>query len=185
MDMEKRLARVERQCRLYRNLFVLAGVIVVALVSFGAEDYKLEDLDSRIFTNEINLIRHNILLHDGVEDVIRARKFEVVSEKGKPVAWLTSYAKGGSLQIDNSKGEAVILAQAGEWEHGQLTISQPNGTDGVVMMGSDKRGKSGVIQVRNKTTETIIQIQGDVYGNGELAVLNRKGMGRTLKPGPQ
>ena len=42
----------------------------------------------------------------------------------------------------------------------------------------------GLINVYNKTGEIIAEMGADEYGNGEVGAYNRKGMGRTLKPGP-
>ena len=33
--MEQRIEKLERQCRWYRNLFVLAGLVIVALLAHG------------------------------------------------------------------------------------------------------------------------------------------------------
>ena len=42
----------------------------------------------------------------------------------------------------------------------------------------------GAVAVFNKTGEGIASMGADEYGNGEVGADNRKGMGRTLKPGP-
>ena len=42
----------------------------------------------------------------------------------------------------------------------------------------------GMIEVTNKTGEGIAQMYADDYGNGVVGAWNRKGKGRTLKPGP-
>ena len=36
----------------------------------------------------------------------------------------------------------------------------------------------------NKTGEEVVQLRADEYGNGLVGAYHRKGMGRTLKPGP-
>ena len=38
--------------------------------------------------------------------------------------------------------------------------------------------------VINKTGEDVVQLGVDEYGNGKVGAYNRKGKGRTLKPGP-
>ena len=43
----------------------------------------------------------------------------------------------------------------------------------------------GIVQVFNKTGEEIVQLYTDEYGNGVVGAYNRKGKGRTLKPGPR
>ena len=42
----------------------------------------------------------------------------------------------------------------------------------------------GAIAGFNKTGDQIIDLQPDEYGNGVVWAGNRKGMGRTLQPGP-
>ena len=42
----------------------------------------------------------------------------------------------------------------------------------------------GMINVYNKTGEDVVQMYADEYGNGVVGPFNRKGKGRTLKPGP-
>jgi hypothetical protein len=41
-----------------------------------------------------------------------------------------------------------------------------------------------MVAVRNKTGEEIVQLYAEEYGNGVVYAGNRKGKGRTLKPGP-
>ena len=98
MDMEKRLTRVERQCRWYRNLFVMAGVMLVALVSFGAESESLEKriaiVERKQLDTSIELERLLLRLYSGTLDVIRARKFEVVDAEGKAVVVMESWKLG-------------------------------------------------------------------------------------------
>ena len=58
---------------------------------------------------------------------------------------------------------------------------QSNGKE-LVTLGATTSG--GVVNVYNKTGESIVQIYADDYGNGFVGAYNRKGMGRSLQPGP-
>ena len=69
--MEQRIAKLERQCWWYRALFILAGLIAVALVTWGAAK--------------------------PIPDVIKARSFEVVTETGVVLVTLNTSALGGNL----------------------------------------------------------------------------------------
>ena len=40
------------------------------------------------------------------------------------------------------------------------------------------------LTLANKTGESVVQIHSDEYGNGVVGAYNRKGVGRTLQPGP-
>ena len=57
----------------------------------------------------------------------------------------------------------------------------PQGKDLVGLTTSDN---GGMIYVSNKTGETIAVMVADEYGNSVVGAYNRKGMGRTLQPGP-
>jgi hypothetical protein len=66
---------------------------------------------------------------------------------------------------------------------GTVTTFAPSGKE-LVELSSPKDGNGGFVQVFNKTGEGIVQMYADEYGNGVVWAGNRKGMGRTLKPGP-
>jgi len=51
----------------------------------------------------------------------------------------------------------------------------------VVTLRADEYG--GILNILNKTGEEVVQILVDEYGNGKVGAYNRKGMGKTLKPG--
>jgi hypothetical protein len=55
---------------------------------------------------------------------------------------------------------------------------------GVFIEGEGGPGESGEIVIRNKTGESVVHLYADKYGKGVVGAYNRKGMGRTLKPGP-
>lgn len=40
------------------------------------------------------------------------------------------------------------------------------------------------VKLYNKTGEGVVEIYADKYGNGVVGAFDRKGMGKTLKPGP-
>jgi len=65
--------------------------------------------------------------------------------------------------------------------HGTVTTYQPNGKDLVMLTASDS---GGLVYFYNKTGEFIAEMSADEYGNGLVGAWNRKGKGRTLKPGP-
>ena len=85
--MEQRIEKLERQNRIYRNLFILAGLVVVALLTWGA---------ARPITG-----------------LIQARRFEVTEKDGNVVARLGHYYRGsGSLEILTREGAVVIETSA-------------------------------------------------------------------------
>jgi hypothetical protein len=64
-----------------------------------------------------------------------------------------------------------------------LAIAGESDSENVVLITTDDRG--GVLKIRNKADETAVEAYVDEYGNGVVGAYNRKGMGRTLEPGPQ
>jgi len=64
---------------------------------------------------------------------------------------------------------------------GLVRTQQPNGKP-LVELGASANG--GLVDVLNKTGESIANMYADDYGNGVVYAGNRKGKGRTLKPGP-
>ena len=49
MNIEDRLRRVERQCRIYRHLFVFAGLMVIAMIVWGQTKPIPQVISARIF----------------------------------------------------------------------------------------------------------------------------------------
>ena len=66
---------------------------------------------------------------------------------------------------------------------GVVTTYQPNGKV-LVTLSASTGDTGGSLHVMNKTGESIAQMYADEYGNGVVWAGNRKGMGRTLQPGP-
>ena len=78
-------------------------------------------------------------------------------------------------------GEAAVGLSAYELE-GVVDVLQPNGKTGVKLTSTV--GGGGSVSVYNKTGGRIVNVSADDYGNGVVGAYNRKGKGRTLKPGP-
>ena len=74
----------------------------------------------------------------------------------------------------------VHLAATTDGE-GVVRTFAPNGKELVELSARDT---GGAVQVFNKTGEDVVQLRPDEYGNGLVGAYNRKGEGRTLKPGP-
>jgi hypothetical protein len=66
-------------------------------------------------------------------------------------------------------------------DNGRVTTYQPNGQPLLDLSGTEN---GGGIEVYNKTGEGIAQMVADEYGDGLVGAYDRKGKGRTLKPGP-
>ena len=109
MTTEERLQRLERQGRLYRHLFILAALGLVAALTYGATQPVPEVIEARVF---------------------KARYFNVVDKKGNTVAILGSLPKplfGGSLTLHNSEGKPIFMAHQDTNHAGVLSISNKTG----------------------------------------------------------
>ncbi len=103
MDMEKRLARLERQCSWYRTLFVLAGVMMVALLTYGATK--------------------------PIPDVIRAKRFEAVNDNGRVGAVMASFRGHGDgvFRAFNRAGVEVFYAGSSRTGDGRIEVKTKKG----------------------------------------------------------
>ena len=66
-------------------------------------------------------------------------------------------------------------------KHNRSNLFAPNGKELVGLTNSEN---GGLVEVGNKTGATVVTLLADEYGNGVVYAGNRKGKGRTLKPGP-
>ena len=97
MELATRVERLERQCRLYRNLFVLAGLAALLLAGLGAAEGPLP--------------------------VLQARRFEVLSADGRKAATLHHSNDGsGGLTIYDRQGRALIQVGINRHGHGVLEV---------------------------------------------------------------
>ena len=90
-------------------------------------------------------------------------------------------AKG--LFITNDEGMPVLWAGVSDNGNGQLTVKSKTGQD-LIFAGATTEGNGFLFEGFNKTGEGVVQLYADEYGNGVVYAGNRKGKGRTLKPGP-
>ena len=161
--MEQRIEKLERQCRLYRNLFILAGLAVVALVTWGATK--------------------------PVPEAIAARRFVVVNKNNIVVAALgqVEQVDGGFLALYGAKGPtAGAIVTVGVLPTGGfVNVGNPQSESAVFIGGSSNTKTGGILTLKYKTGEPVVQLRADGEGNGVVWVGNRKGRGRTLQPGPQ
>ena len=94
-------------------------------------------------------------------DTVMAENILVKKDAGKPVV---------GLAVDDA-GYGVVMTLA------------PSGKT-LVVLGATRDDTGGSLRVFNKTGEDVVHLGVDEYGNGVVGAYNRKGMGKTLKPGP-
>ncbi len=103
MNIDQRLARLERQNRLYRNLFILAGLAVVVLLTFGATR--------------------------PIPDVVRAKRFEAVNNQGKATAVMAAFRQHGDgvFRAYNRAGVEVFYAGSSSTGDGRVEVKAKSG----------------------------------------------------------
>ena len=121
--IETRLQRLERQSRFYRNLLILAGLALVAAVSYGATKpvpkvFKAETIEAGSIT-----VREILRAREIGADVIEAEAIVVKPESGKGMVamYLTRYG-AGMISIRNSEGEHVLQLRAVESGDGLVEV---------------------------------------------------------------
>ena len=63
---------------------------------------------------------------------------------------------------------------------GQLRVKNQSGQP-LINAGVSKSGNGALVELYNKTGESIVQLYADDYGNGVVGAYNRGGEGRTLE----
>ena len=107
---------------------------------------------------------------DGEFDVVKAKKLYVDEVKVYD-----------DIVITNNDGWAVILLGSDSAGSGRMYM-QSGEKKSLIDLHSNDNG--ALIEVFNKTSEAIVTMKADEYGNGLVGAWNRKGKGRTLQPGP-
>ena len=117
-----------------------------------------------------------------VADKVIAKRVFVKNDAGLPVVYLgSSIDSTGLVHTYGTKGNRLVkLGSIGDNE-GMVATYQSNGK-ALVRLWTN--GNGGEVDVLNKTGERSVTMNADEYGNGLGGAWNRKGKGRTLKPGP-
>ncbi len=130
--VEQRLAYLERSVRRYRvTTWALALAFVVAATVAASGD--------------------------GVKDLVRARRFEIVNDAGAVGVVATTTDDGSGTVVLNNKA-------------------------GTPMVGLRSENNGGRIVVMNSTSETVVVAGADASGRGFVQVCERKGQCRELLP---
>ena len=160
MTLEQRLERLEKHNRRLTTALTLTVVAMCAVVTMAAAELK-----------------------DGYFDEVVARNIWVMNDAGEFVVSLGADDDGnGAVLTQSTEGKMLVLLSSTVDGQGTVTTYyQLNGKE-LVDLGATDNG--GLIMVYNKTGEGIVQMGADEYGNGLVGAYNRRGMGRTLKPGP-
>ena len=161
--IEERLDQLEKRNRRLTAALAVLTVAMCAMVTMAATD----------------LDQYGKM---GVFDTVVAKRLWIQNDAGQIVIALVKAEGGnGMLMTMSAKGKELVTLGATVGGEGTVTTYQPNGKE-LVDLGASDNG--GLVYVWNKTGEGIVQMKADEYGNGVVWAGNRKGMGRTLEPGP-
>ncbi len=178
--LENRIARLETANRRYLVLLLLLGFVFVARVGMAGAD-------------------------ESVPEVIRAKSFEVVGDKGQ--VFIRLYGSGPNSYVDmkNKQGSSVISLMAGAF--GAITTRDSDGHylvmtgkekdgGGVLMVGGAKKGKGAAVRLVGRRHggrvelmsrehgSMAIVLRADEHGAGQISILDRNKKGQTLTPHP-
>ena len=90
----------------------------------------------------------------GVPDVVKAKKIQIVNDDGKPVVVLGSEEHAGIVAVTSHKGGKVVVLRADE-HAGIVDVAKHDGKT-VVAIGADSEG--GGFGVRNNDGKTVVGI---------------------------
>ena len=155
---EDRLERLEKHNRRLTTALTLMAVAMCAVVTMAAAELKNAEFDT-----------------------VTARYILVKNHAGDDVISMGSLHGDGFVWTYSAEGKELVRLSSTVNDAGKVTTYQPNGKELVDLSAGDE---GGVVNVYNKTGEGIAQMAADEYGNGVVGAYNRKGMGRTLQPGP-
>jgi len=145
------------------------------IVMGGADGKTRLVLDDGTNPSKLGLPSLNMYDHDGRHTV------RLGLTLGGAQMWLQS---PGLSEGDETKVRQYIELSA--YESRGATVLVGGSNEGSVMVQASASADScgGLLSVANKTGETVVELLADEYGNGVVGAYNRKGTGRTLKPGP-
>ena len=158
-QLERQNHRIERKNKRLTTALTLMAVAMCAVVTVAA-------------TGE----------NDGTFDTVTARTIWVENDAGDTAVFLGANRVGdGVVSTRSAVGKTLVMLNSAPDHKGTVQTFRPYGKVLVDLSAGDE---GGAVNVYNKTGESIATMYADDYGNGVVGAYNRKGMGRTLKPGP-
>ncbi len=105
----------------------------------------------------------------------------MVDSKRKSRLTLLTDDEKASLNMSDSNEMGRFMLTTDD-EGSRLFLRDSNEKDLLLLTSSGDNG--GGMWMFNKTNENVVKLGVDEYGNGVVGAYNRKGKGKTLKPGP-
>ena len=176
MDLEQRVAMLERRATRYRNALVMLVVVICAVAVVGAttDDGIVRGKAFYLFNDQGKIVVA-LGFNDGGDGLL-----STYSNSGQELVKLTSTTGGdGVLTTYSNSGQELVNLSATTRGEGLLTTYSKSGHR-LVYLGSSANDTGFLFEGYNKTGEAVVSMRVDDYGNGEVGAWNRKGKGRTL-----
>ena len=204
MTIEQRLDTLERRVSRYRSATMVMALLLVAGVTMGqtTRDATFGEVTCNTLTvvkgfrpvaqlegweggggalfirNAAGTITTSIGQNNAGDGLLSTH-----SSQGKKLVTLGATTGGNAyLSTYSSQGKELVRLWSTTGGNGSLSTYSSQGKE-LVYLGATDGGNGGYFGLSNKTGEEIVQLKADEYGNGVVGAYNRKGMGRTLKPG--
>ena len=140
MTMEQRMDQLEKRNKLLTVALTMTVVVMAAVVTMAATGEKYSHFDT-----------------------ITARAIFVTNETGVLVGLSADEDGNGMVKTHSAKGKPLVSLSSTESGKGSVQTFQPNGI-ALVELGANPNG--GLIDILNKTGESIANMYADEYGNG-------------------
>ncbi len=181
MTVEQRLEQLEKRNKSLTVALTMMAVVMCAVGTMAATGEKRGDFD-------IVTARYINLKNETGDYVVRLRanpegngEISTHSAKGNDLVVLTATVDGNGMVTTYHPDGKTLVKLTGTVNGGMVKTYQPNGK---ILVDLSSNDNGGVVDVFNKKGEGIAQMYADEYGNGAVGSYDRKGRGRTLKPGP-
>jgi hypothetical protein len=159
MTLEERIERLERQNRRLRAAF---GVFVVGAVCVLIAG-QAAPVTSRSASPAGPLL---------LPERVRAKRFEVINDAGKPVVTLMSWEQGGWIETRDNSGRRLFDVSATDDGNGLLSTYNKEGNEAVSLGGV--KGGSGLLAIFDGHGRKLLAEGAAEEGSGVIASYNRK-----------
>ena len=146
MDIEKRVAALERENKRFRCMLVcaLAGICAMALMGFG---------------------KHQ------VPDKIQAKNFEVLNDEGKVMVRMGTFEGDGVVTTYRPSGEILADIVSTKSGAGGMVLYDGAGKQNLIL--TDVSGGGGSVRVNNSKGQTAVQIGRNGNQAGSVTIKNQ------------
>ena len=122
--IKQRIEALERSNRRHRYVSLASALIVLVMVAVAAAPKDNPETETRTGTPFSYMMDQQ-----SVAEVIRAKKFEVVNDRGVPVVTLewSRLSNCGEIQTRNLAGKSLFTVSADDFGNGKVSTHNSNG----------------------------------------------------------